>query len=361
MTLKNPILTLALFVAIPLGSTGAVQEIPASTDEARLGLLKQASVLLQKKVVDQRDKTLGKVNDLVLDLANGQVLMVLVSSGSEEITPVPARTFSDASLARLVINADKKVFADAPRIAKTGALDVLDENRLGECSRYFGQSRHQSPDGAPARTSSAAGVLGVPVRGQANESLGTLKDIMVDLPLGRIVYFVIEPAADAAAPGTFYVVPPSAVRPGDTAGFLVLKADRGRFLAGPSFQKEFWNDTAFPALATAVRKHYGAVPSSPAEARLVAAAPAPQATPEATVRSDREITQAVLTEIVRDTSGFMSVQIAVTTLNGRVTLSGSVKSEKQKKLIVTAAERVVGPANVDNRLETGVKTKTASL
>src|SRR5512140_509066 len=41
MSLKNQILTLALVALAPLSSASAVQDVPASTDEARLGLLKQ--------------------------------------------------------------------------------------------------------------------------------------------------------------------------------------------------------------------------------------------------------------------------------------------------------------------------------
>ena len=361
MSLKNHLFALALAGATCSCFAVDAQDGTSST-ERRLGLLKQASVLLQRKVTDDHEKNLGKVSDLVLDVANGRVPVVLVSSSSDEVTLVPCSSFSDASLACLVMNTDKKVFAAAPRVAKAGALQAVNESRLDECRRHFGQRPPQSEGGAPPKLASSSGLLGVPVRGQGDETLGTLKDIMVDLPFGRIVYYVIQPAADSAAPDTFYVVPPSVLGPGDSAGFVVLHADRARFLAGPSFQKEFWNDLAFPAMAAAVRKHYG--PSAGA-ATPVQVAEVPTAAPDAAagppVRSDQEITRAVLTEIVRQARGFLTVKIAVTTLNGRVTLSGNVKSEGQRKQIVSAAEHVVGKANVENRLNSDVKDKTAGL
>jgi sporulation protein YlmC with PRC-barrel domain len=362
MSLKNKIFALALVGAFYPGFMAGAQDSTAPAEQRRLGLLKQASVLLQRKVVDAREKNLGRVNDLVLDVANGQVPLVLVTSSSDEVALVPTGSFSDASIACLVMNIDKKVFTTAPHVAKTGAINALDKNRFEESCRHFGQTCPQNPGGPSAKLVSASGMLGVPVRGHSNETLGTLKDIMVDLPFGRIVYYVIEPVTSSSGQGDFYVVPPSAIRPGDSAGFLVLPVERARFLAGPHFQKEFWNDMALPALAAAVRQHYETGLGPPAQARPVAVtARTPDRTPGASGRSDQEITQAVLTEIVRRTSGFMSIQIAVTTVNGRVTLSGNVKNEKQIKQIVSAAERVVGPANVDNRLEAGVKARTAQL
>jgi osmotically-inducible protein OsmY len=44
-----------------------------------------------------------------------------------------------------------------------------------------------------------------------------------------------------------------------------------------------------------------------------------------------------------------------------VTLSGNVKSEGQRRQIISAAERVVGKANVDNRLNGDTRDKTAGL
>ena len=362
MWLTKEVLTLALAGALYPGFPVSAQDSSSPIEERRLGLLKQASALLQRKVIDNHQKNLGKVTDLVLDAANGQVPLVLVSPGSDEVVLVPTACFSDASVDFLVMNTDKKVFGTAPHLAKAGAFNALNEDRFQECRLHFGVRGPQSAGGAAPKLASTSALLGVPVRGQANETLGTVKDIMLDLPFGRIVYYVLQPVADSAAPDTFYVVPPWAVRPGDGGGFLVLQADRTRFLAGPSFQKEFWNDLAFPAMAASVRKHYGPASADAASAQLADAPPQKEAAASAgPVRSDPEITQAVLREIVRQASGFLTVKIGVTTLNGRVTLSGNVKSEGQRKLIVSAAERVVGKANVDNRLNGDTKDKTAGL
>ena len=74
--------------------------------------------------------------------------------------------------------------------------------------------------------------------------------------------------------------------------------------------------------------------------------------PAALIRSDEEITRAVVTEIVRNDSYFSIRDLKITTSNGRVTLASRVKNEKQRQQLVAAAARVVGAENVENRLQT---------
>ena len=64
---------------------------------------------------------------------------------------------------------------------------------------------------------------------------------------------------------------------------------------------------------------------------------------------------AVVTEITRIDSAFPTREFKITTTNGRVTLTGRVKSEKQKQQLGAAAARVVGAENVINQLETKSK------
>ena len=68
--------------------------------------------------------------------------------------------------------------------------------------------------------------------------------------------------------------------------------------------------------------------------------------------SDREITQAVVAEIVRNDRFYTMRDLKITTSNGRVTLASHRKSERQTQQLVAAASRVVGAAKVDNQLAT---------
>jgi len=325
----------------------------ASTEESRLGLLKGTSAVLGKKVGDCHEKTLGKLEDLVLDLAAGEVASTLLSSDPlGRLTPVPALSYSRLARGKMLIEADSKAFESAPQVAKGEEIKALDGPMLASVASHFGLKETRASTGP---LSSAARLVGSPVRTRSNEALGVLKEIMVDVPFGRVVYLVVEPGAGIGSRDVLFVVPPAAVDADSRGGVLVLKGDRERFLAGPTFLVQFWADLSSVELARAVQRHYGSKTGS-AEKTVATASPT-----QRPARSDQEITREILGEIARGADGFMKLKIAITTVHGKVTLSGPVKNEKQRRLVLGAAERVVGAENVEDHLTPAGKIKTAQL
>jgi hypothetical protein len=245
---------------------------------------------------------------------------------------------------------DRQVFERAPGFALPNpAVSTLTGVSLQASFRYFGDNRIPQADVAYF---SAAALTGMTVRGQDHQVLGQLKDIMVDVPCGRIAYLVVEPAAGK---GDLYPVPPITVLNVSADG-LVLRTDREHLLAGPHFSSEFWSDLAFPEMATSVCRHYQVPPAHATPIAAVAKPPASSTPP-----SDQQITQAVLAEIARVAGNSEKPNINVITSKGRVTLNGTVRNEAQKKQVAEAAQRVAGAANVEDHLEIWGKTKTAQL
>jgi sporulation protein YlmC with PRC-barrel domain len=298
------------------------------------------------------------MEDVILDLSTGRAVAALFASGSDnQVTPVPARSFWTATRNKIMVNADKKRLKAAPCIPKTDLSRAPELSRLSPSFNYFGQALPQIPATGSGELSSAAEIVHQRLLSQNGQPLGQVEDIMVDLPVGRVIYLVIQPAGGADSLNIRYLVPPQAVRADTTGPALVLKADQAHFLAGPHFQKEYWTDLSRPDLSTAVLQHYDlqTAPNQPdskaqpAVAPLVTLGTSSQIAP---ARSDQEITQSVVTEIVRNDNAFPTRELKITTSNGRVTLAGRVKNEKQKQQLATAAARVVGAENVINQLQT---------
>ncbi|HWX23007.1 MAG TPA: BON domain-containing protein [Candidatus Binatia bacterium] len=338
------------------------RQLPAwSIEVGRLGLVKQTGLMLGKSVKDRKEKTVGKLKDLLLDLAGGEVVSALVSSSAaNRITPVPAHSFAAVLIDKFIMKVDRQVFEAAPQLSQAAPLATLPRAGLDASFRHFGQD--QSPRVA-GPFHSAAALLGATLRAQDHQLLGQLKDIMVDVPAGRIVYLVVEPSDQLGSSGELYVVPPVAVE-ADASGGVVLKTGREHFLAGPHFSKDFWSDMAFPEMATAICKHYSVAPageSHPIASFAAGGVSSPGSSPSPPGPSDEQITQAILAEIVRGGGDSGRLSIVVTTMKGHVTLRGTVKNEKQKKQVTEAAERVAGAANVEDRLEVWGKARTAQL
>ena len=366
-------LAVALVTAASLGpllSTGRAAELQtsgtasdrlqrdttSSLDAVRLGLISRTTALIGMKAKDRHERSLGKVEDLVVDLSTGRVLVALISSGSDnQVTPVPARSFWTATKNKILVNADRKKFESAPQISKADASRTLQVTSFVGSFRHFSQVLPETPPAGSGGLSSTAGLVGLRLLSQTDEPLGQVEDVMVDLPVGRVVYLVIQPVGDAGSQDALYPVPPQAIRPDATSRALALKADQAHFLAGPRFQKAYCTDMNRPELSAAMLQHYSLQASpgqpdptrEPVRARLETAGTPSQVTP---ARSDQEITQAVVTEIVRNNSAFPTRDLKITTSNGRVTLAGRVKNEKQKQQLAAAATRVVGAENVINQL-----------
>ncbi len=133
-----------------------------------------------------------------------------------------------------------------------------------------------------------------------------------------------------------------------------IPLDRGAFVNGPRFSASYWSDMAFPQLAEAVRKHYGMpdfAVTPPSLGAQVQATGSAQAAPSKVNRTDSELTQAVLEQIAKAGKGGVKLDIVVSTVNGRVTLAGTVKTLEQKKQILAEVERIAGAGNVEDQIQ----------
>lgn len=354
MAVKRQLGGVVLALTFSLGIAYAA-ESPAGPLEPRLGLLKPMSELVGKKVSDAKEHGLGKAEDILLDLAKGQAAVVLVSpKGDPRLVPVPARSFGYVSKGSIVLRVDRKLLENAPRLARSGQGTTCDEQTLNAAAAHFGQPAPDLQGGGPGVLTSGAALLHRRVVSQNNESLGQIKELMVDLPTGAVTYGVVEPAADLSASGLLYVVPPTALQVTAPGQALVLKAERSHFLAGPRFSKEFWTDLSFPEMAAKVRTHYSLA------ARATPGAAASAAQPNS-AHSDSVLAEAVMSEIFNEAKGTLRLNVLVSSRDGKVTLRGSVKDQKQKARVVAAAERIAGTQNVEDLLETNQKNTTAKL
>jgi sporulation protein YlmC with PRC-barrel domain len=348
----------ALLLASIFGQTSLSQDAAWACEPSRLGLVKRASSLMGRKVIDRNDHVIGRLEDLLLDISNGDVPVTLLSAGTKaQLTPVPAGTFRFVSVTELVVGTEKKTFQNAPQISRSAVSKGLTADQLKHTFVYFSRKTQHSA-AVSNRFCTASALLGVPVLDQNNEIVGRLREIMVDLTRGYIVYLVVQPTQNPGGPADLYPIPPVSVSLADNARALLLKTERNHFLSGPHFSNEFWTDLAFPQMLAAIQNHYGLPHVGGLGNEASAAAFGGSDSNE---RADSEITQAVLEEIVQARNGFVNLDIVVTTASGQVTLTGTVKDENQKQKLIAVVERVAGPGKVEDHLETRPRARTARL
>ena len=189
---------------------------------------------------------------------------------------------------------------------------------------------------------SAQGLLGRTVVSQSNEPLGRVRDIVLDVPCGKLDYVVIQPSTNLAVEAKVMIpVPAQVLAQTGSPRTLQLKADRDQFLSGPHFEKKFWTEMAMEGFAASVYRHYGVSPHRPEQLAM------------ATERTPKDIEYQFLKELV-DQAAMPSTdarKLNIQVRDGRLMISGRAASEKDKEAILNAATRVVGPANVVDHIE----------
>ncbi|MFN7139046.1 MAG: PRC-barrel domain-containing protein, partial [Limisphaerales bacterium] len=155
-------------------------------------------------------------------------------------------------------------------------VEVETDQSLGQQQRaQFGQQQGarmdaqiiDEPAGAERQTMHAgqaqfgtfhrsSDLIGMEVRNQQNERLGTVRDAMVDLQTGRVAFVVLS---GAGAGDRLVAIPPQALNI-QGQDRIVLNMDRERLRAAPSFERNRWPERIDQQWSSDVYRFYGAQP-----------------------------------------------------------------------------------------------------
>lgn len=107
-----------------------------------------------------------------------------------------------------------------------------------------------------SRFLSASTLVGADVRNPQDESLGDLKDVMVDSTSGRIAYGIVSFGGVLGIGTKLFAIPWDAFRVDPERERLVLDISRDRLKDAPGFDSDHWPNFADPAVAGQIGSHY---------------------------------------------------------------------------------------------------------
>jgi sporulation protein YlmC with PRC-barrel domain len=116
------------------------------------------------------------------------------------------------------------------------------------------------PDKTYRRVLSASTLAGDKVRNSAGETLGTLDEIMIDIPTGRIAYAVLSFGGILGMGSKLFALPWSSLRLDEDEKHFVLNVDKKTLEAAPGFDKDNWPDMTNTAWGSEIFRYYGATP-----------------------------------------------------------------------------------------------------
>ena len=112
-------------------------------------------------------------------------------------------------------------------------------------------------DGPGPRIMSAGSLDGEDVVNRAGEDLGTIKEIMLDVPSGRIAYAVLSSGGLLGIGDNLYAIPWSALTLDTDRKCFILDVDADRLKDAPGFDKDNWPSMADMTWAKEVHAWYG--------------------------------------------------------------------------------------------------------
>ena len=333
-------------------------EYPDGYLAQRLGATQHATKVIGAEVQDQYNFPLGRVKELLVNLASGKIYCALVSVGSDDFAvAVPGKSFYPADARKVQLDMTKDTLKAAPHFSTADWDFAALRKSIGESYAYFSQKPLWDETKGLAQVNKAADFVGMAVHDKDDQDLGKVTDLMVDLPTARIIFVVIS--LDGTDK-TEYAVPPAALLLTTDGKVLFLDDSRDKVRERAHPDDYFWPQLSDKGWAANIYRTYGIEPDfdmSAAKAdptREPVRAKVDDLPPnKAAGKSDAEITRMILTAMVQSDmrTAFDHKNIKITTVNGHVVLSGRVKNEKHKSMINEAAAGVVGPAYVENQIE----------
>ena len=106
-----------------------------------------------------------------------------------------------------------------------------------------GENHEGKKSNLPLKFLTASTIIGEKVIDSAGERIGTVKDVMLDITVGKIQYVVIESGGFLGIGEKFFAIPFGALRIDSKEEAFVLEQDKEVIKNAPGFDKDHWPDT----------------------------------------------------------------------------------------------------------------------
>jgi len=336
------------------------QASPGATGKVSYTDLQKANKLIGMDVMDPQEHKLGTVKDLAVNLQAGRIAEVIVGTGGfigldEKMIAVPPQALTFANSGKELRLADAETFRIAPYFHISKWQEATSSGNVADVYQRF----HAPSYGEFGALERADKIMGRTARNQQRQDLGNVESLVVDLPSGRVVEAIVATGGFLGIKDELSAVPPEAFRYDPDKGALTLDTTRDALKNAPHFKPGDWRNSVSDQVSlSAVYNAYNVPPyfgPGSSDTTMQNAVPATAGVPQ----SDSAITGRIQ-DLIQKAQGLSADArvVLVTTANGRVTLQGTVDSEKEKSQVGDLAAAVVQPDHVNNQIE--VKTSAST-
>lgn len=208
----------------------------------------------------------------------------------------------------------------------------------------------------------ATTLKGMTVKNVLDETLGQVVDVVLDVESGRIVAVIMATGGFLGTGDELSAVPPTALRMNPGGDALLLGASKALLRNAPHFKPGEWPDFTHTGYVGGMYRAYQLKPyftTDTDNTQHQVRARDGQALTQDRNKDDVATTAQIRREI--SAAKFLSAiaqNVKVSTLNGRVTLSGPVNTANEKNFIDELATRLVGSRHVDSQISVPAATRS---
>lgn len=207
----------------------------------------------------------------------------------------------------------------------------------------------------------ASQVMGLNVKNSADETIGEVKDLVLDMKSGEVLAVIISSGGFLGIADTLSAVPVSALRYDDTAKAFKTKLTKEQLGKAPQFKTDSWPDYNEATSTDALRSYRDLIggdvsaPDNTAQNEKEMNKDAVNPTDQGNSEKDVQITKDIRSGIVDKDLSFNAKNIKIITRNEHVTLKGVVESHAEHQAILkiagnhTKASRITDDLKVNSK------------
>lgn len=325
----------------------------AEPSHERLGAENQIYDFTRIEIKNLQDESLGRIMDLGIDLVNGRIVEVLVTSDSSldvnnKLVAVPPLALIPDLLNQVYrLDVSTDVFKTAAAIDLSKWAESGRSDRVAAAYKLFGQEPYFLEEGDTASKTDqrpkvplgyverSRRLLDMPVGNYQNEKFGKVYSMTLDIPNGRILNVIV------LAPGNFKtksIIPAMALSFNAARDELLLDDTKLEYRDEPRY---VFTESAFG------QDPYSHEESYKGPKTLVALVQG---------HSYRDVDRTVFINKAIRAAKINGRNVYVGTLDGRVTLRGWVHTEEDKRRIGEIAIAASRLELVDNQITVGKPT-----
>jgi sporulation protein YlmC with PRC-barrel domain len=224
------------------------------TPTASLGAPKvqRLSEVLAMNVRNTKDENLGQIEELVVQPSDGRIAYAVLSSGGflgidKKFFAIPTSSLQlDATGTKPLLAATQESLKNASGFDKDNWPDHASDEwltqgmiRTEDASDRNRSAVMETKERVVASVSfiKSRDFMGRKVTNRQGEAVGTIDELMIDLPAGRVAYAVLSVGTFLGKGDQLFAVPVNAFTPTTRDNTLCLDVDKARLQAAPVFTK----------------------------------------------------------------------------------------------------------------------------